>query len=1010
VHITDLAPSACTVTRSGFTPPVVKNRERDEQSDSKKYREKLRKWVTANFVGPLSESAKLDMRKRSNALQPSQEEEGSSGDVAGREVERLMRKQVGDATRGRYVGRQAVFVCHLFDTYGVGGASVVREDFFSAAGALTRDGKAKYEFVRKGLAAYDDSCPPIDLKRLTVELVGEFIVKRNQVRTTKMVKSTLRGWVSAIKDLFRSYSVHKPEEFEDRIEKFVTGYAKDVATLRAKNAIGKEALPFELLCKLSKRMLKDKQREYVFTRTFLLLQWNLMCRSNNMETMMVTHLQWADDHMLVYFRKQKNDQDGSRSHEPRNVYANPVKPEICSILALGVYFLCYPLTKEQEALFPGHSQATRFNSSLARLLRSSDFEGTLAHYGLAPEDLGSHSLRKGSSTFVTSGTTDCPSQVAVNLRAGWTMNDVEKTYFRFEKAGDNFVGRTVAGLPIQSTEFAMLPPTFIEDDDAAVEHVKVLVQACFPGLPVSLFGVFKHILASAIWHAPWLRENLPSDHPLFSSVLFSSNNVSDLRDRVRCSLPRRDGDLQATGVPTNVSLKLQLDAMEENDVVILDAIDSFRTSFEQTLRAGLNDYALSQGHLTLDTLKQLLETQFASFDRKVQASLRQNAEVQEEPASPSQYVEAEGHGELYAWGGRLHIVPQDFTLPPVPASQAFMLWVSGSIEKKYPPLRLLSPTDMPTLNTRKRYSDLKTFMSVLESDAKRGRKACWPRLPSGAWKHSLTVAEARDVFKKVAGSVSISNSTNKGRKRRIEQLAWSSHFKEWKALQSLPQLDDDGDADVDDDDDDDNDDDENDDNDDNDNDEGYKKRQRLRTAPPDLLLRATPAHVRLPEANVSVAYGLLVTYCKDTLELEENVQVKGDGSCLFRVAAVQLRMACPELQHVTHQSIRRDCVEWVLGTYGQTDDVLLRVLGYDGWNGWSEQMSQREHYGDELCLEALIAVYDVRILFIFARSEVGHRFMGNANKLIYMACVGDYHFYSFGPRNDLLRIDNPESE
>lgn len=988
--------SSCSETIIVSTISVGKNCKRDERSDSKKHREKLRTWGSANFVGPLSEKAKLDMRKRSDAPRPAQEEEGSSGEIVGREVERLMRKQVGDATRDRYLGRQAMFVCHLFDSYGTGAASVVCERFFAAAGALTRDGKAKHAYVRNKLAAYDDSCPPIDLKRLTVELVGEFIVKRNQGRATKMVKSTLRGWVSAIKDLFRSYSVHKPEEFEDRIEKFVTGYAKDVAILRTKNAIGKEALPFELLCKLSKRMLKDKQREYVFTRTFMLLQWNLMCRSNNMETMMVAHLQWADDHMLVYFRKQKNDQDGSRSQEPRSVYANPVKPEICSILALGIYFLCYPLTKDQEALFPGHSQATRFNSSLARLLRSSDFEGTLAQHGLEPEDLGSHSLRKGSSTFVTSGTTDCPSQMAVNLRAGWTMNDVEKTYFRFEKAGDNFVGRTVAGLPIHSTEFAILPPTFIEDDDVALENVNVLVQACFPGLPVSLFSVFKHILASVIWHASWLRENLPSDHPLFSSVLFSSHNVSDLRDRVRCSLPRRDGDLQATGVPTNVSLKLQLDAMEENHVVILDAIDSFRTSFEQTLRSGLNDYALSQGHLTLDTLKQLLETQFASFDKKVQSSLRQNAEVQEKDhASASQNVEAESHGELFAWGGRLHMVPQDFTLPPVPASQAFMLWVSGSVEKKYPPLRLLSPTDMPTLNTRKRYSDLKTFMSVLESDAKRGRKAYWPRLANGAWKHSLTVTEARDVFKKVAGSISISNSTNKGRKRRIEQLAWSSHFKEWKALNGLPQLDDDGDADPD----------------EVDSDEGSQKKQRLPTAQTDLLRRATPAHVRLPDANVSVAYELLVAYCDDKLELEENVQVKGDGSCLFRVAAVQLRMARPELHNVTHQSIRRDCVEWVMRTYGESDDVLLRVLGYDGWNGWREQMSQRDHYGDELCIEALIALYDVQILFVFARNEVGHRFMGNSNKpLIYMACVGDHHFYSFAPQSELHPFDNPESE
>jgi hypothetical protein len=207
----------------------------------------------------------------------------------------------------------------------------VREAFFAGdPTAVTADGKANSKFVRKKLALYETSCPPIDLSRLTVELIGECIIARNANREEKIVKSTLRGWISAIKDLFRSYDARKPDAFEDRVEKFAKGYAKDAATSRSKNGSGKDALPFELLCELSRGMLMADNKEYAFARAFMLIQWNLMCRSNNVEDLMLAHLQWADDHMLVYFRKQKNDQDGSRSQEPRSVYANPVKLRSCS--------------------------------------------------------------------------------------------------------------------------------------------------------------------------------------------------------------------------------------------------------------------------------------------------------------------------------------------------------------------------------------------------------------------------------------------------------------------------------------------------------------------------------------------------------------------------------------------------------------------------------------------------------------------------------------------------------
>lgn len=47
-------------------------------------------------------------------------------------------------------------------------------------------------------------------------------------------------------------------------------------------------------------------------------------------------------------------------------------------------------------------------------------------------------MRKGASTFCASGSTACPSAIAVHLRAGWALGGVQDTYLRYQEAGDRY--------------------------------------------------------------------------------------------------------------------------------------------------------------------------------------------------------------------------------------------------------------------------------------------------------------------------------------------------------------------------------------------------------------------------------------------------------------------------------------------------------------------------------------------------------------------------------------------
>ena len=89
-------------------------------------------------------------------------------------------------------------------------------------------------------------------------------------------------------------------------------------------------------------------------------------------------------------------------------------------------------------LFPGDNQYKRFTSYLEKILEKHS-EEIERDFGVDIKDVGSLSIQKRAATYVTSGATCSPPQVAINIRAGWTMGVVQNMYLRYEAAGDKYV-------------------------------------------------------------------------------------------------------------------------------------------------------------------------------------------------------------------------------------------------------------------------------------------------------------------------------------------------------------------------------------------------------------------------------------------------------------------------------------------------------------------------------------------------------------------------------------------
>jgi len=208
------------------------------------------------------------------------------------------------------------------------------------------------------------------------------------------------------------------------------------------------------------------------------------------------------------------------------------------VLSLAVYVLSFPdILKSNTFLFLGKSPYERYSKALGSFLKKNPIVDELKRRGLEAEDIGSHTVRKGAASFVSSGSPGGPSQAAINLRVGWSMGQVQDTYIRYEQAGDLFVGRTVSGLPLGSPDFALLPPHFTESQDD-------LLASCFPGAPSKMLGVLDFCLASAVCNRKFLKATMPVKSAIFSAPLFTLFDLDALASKVVCRRARANDSIR----------------------------------------------------------------------------------------------------------------------------------------------------------------------------------------------------------------------------------------------------------------------------------------------------------------------------------------------------------------------------------------------------------------------------------------------------------------------------------
>ena len=246
--------------------------------------------------------------------------------------------------------------------------------------------------------------------------------------------SCMQGYKSALKAFYEDSLVNFDAELDAWLDSFIQGYKKTIAEKKASGVMeikeGKSPIAFSGHCFLSKVLmtLKPEKRKYYFTESifgwcFQVLAWNLIARSSSIQGIMLQHMSWRGDCLVINFPLHKGDQTGESLAKDKHVYANPLKPEICPMLAVAVLIFCRHRGVGEGVvtqLFTGDS-VDKFGAMLRVDFADKNLIPEDIDMGSARQDLGTHSNWKGAATYLC-GSIGSLFKCCCNLSSCWVVS------------------------------------------------------------------------------------------------------------------------------------------------------------------------------------------------------------------------------------------------------------------------------------------------------------------------------------------------------------------------------------------------------------------------------------------------------------------------------------------------------------------------------------------------------------------------------------------------------------
>jgi hypothetical protein len=347
-------------------------------------------------------------------------------------------------------------------------------------------------------------------------------------------------------------------------------------------------------------------------------------------------------------------------------------------------------------LFSEGNQDKRFDRSLHAALGTPEGIAILGRHSLTAKDIGAHSIRKGSPSFVLGAANTGVMLISVCKRVGWNIG-LQNRYLFNQPGCDACVGRAVCGLDQLSADFGILPPHFpltIGLNDA--------LGAIYPRFTLDgpIIGVLSFFLGSLWHHKSFLKQNLPKKHAVLSSPLFSSKKLPDQLDG-HIIIGSESPYMKATGVLSNAVLLKAVRNVQES-------INDIPAKVVQRVEEVLEQNGVAAGNVTGQQI-------FDHVTSAVQNVLSQHIGNIQQAVNAAPIENNNNTGlQLYMWQGGFSRVPEDFEFPDVNLAQAWQLWWLGSPTEGIPPYRAITPNDLKVRKKKQRLSDWASMMRIMK--------------------------------------------------------------------------------------------------------------------------------------------------------------------------------------------------------------------------------------------------------------------------------------------------------
>jgi hypothetical protein len=390
----------------------------------------------------------------------------------------------------------------------------------------------------------------------------------------------------------------------------------------------------------------------------------------------------------------------------------------------------------------------------------------------------------------------------------WSMGHVKERYLQYEKAGDQYLGRVVSGLDVNSVKFAVSPPYFEFDettnaagsgideaaDDGTWKKIYTLLRDYMVRgefVSASVHRIFYFCFASLCFHADFLKRVLHDRSKLRASHFFTHIPL-DIQSAATVKYPwtSTQATPTLTGLPPHITILANFERM-------IAEMETTKNAILAGVEAELDRRRIgSQSHFDKQEILDAMMTMHTEVLKKVDLCVRSSTtalqqielappfdgatgdvpsffvnDADESVGQPLNIIENVSRRKFqyfYSAGGSIRRLPHNFVFPAMGLCALIVNWFCGNPRENTMPLKFIIAADLKSKGMKCEYRKMKVMMGAVIAGAQ--ELGVWDAGYRGAW----DVPRAMRLYGQVQHLFNYPSLTSTT--RRSDQISWRTVY------------------------------------------------------------------------------------------------------------------------------------------------------------------------------------------------------------------------------------------